>query len=132
VVDFGAHIRVLIADEPAFASALRVLLESQPGIEVVAIAPDGSAAVELAAELMPDVIVMDARLPVLDGFAAARVIRDAEVAAAIVLLTDVDELEVRDMDVVGANAFVARSEAAVALPAVLREIALLSPAAAPR
>jgi hypothetical protein len=39
---------------------------------------------------------------------------------------------VRDIDVVGTNAFVSRSEAAVALPAVLREIALLSPAAAPR
>jgi DNA-binding NarL/FixJ family response regulator len=66
-------IRVLLADDQALVrGGFRALLDAQEGIEVVGEAEDGSAAVELARELAPDVILMDIRMPVLDGLAATR------------------------------------------------------------
>ncbi|WP_157252060.1 response regulator [Nonomuraea typhae] len=66
-------IRVIIADDQAMVrEAFSVLLGAQPGIEVVATAEDGSVAVALAEELRPDVVVMDIRMPVLNGIEATR------------------------------------------------------------
>ena len=64
------HIRVLIVDDhPVVRQGLRVLLEVQDGIEVVGEAGDGAAALALAAEQKPDVILLDLKLPGLDGLA---------------------------------------------------------------
>jgi len=66
-------IRVLIADDQALVRAgFRALLDAQDGIEVVGEAADGREAVELARTLGPDVVLMDIRMPVLDGLAATR------------------------------------------------------------
>jgi len=66
-------IRVLLADDQALVRAgFHALLSAQEGIEVVGEAADGREAVELARELRPDVILMDIRMPVLDGLAATR------------------------------------------------------------
>ena len=66
-------IRVLLADDQALVRAgFRALLDAQGGIEVVGEAEDGRQAVELARQQKPDVILMDIRMPVLDGLAATR------------------------------------------------------------
>jgi DNA-binding NarL/FixJ family response regulator len=66
-------IRVLLADDQALVRAgFRALLERTPGVEVVGEAPDGDRAVALARELRPDVVLMDLRMPVLDGLEATR------------------------------------------------------------
>jgi DNA-binding NarL/FixJ family response regulator len=81
-------IRVLIADDHRlFAEALEVILATDERIEIVGKAADGEEAVGLAAALKPDVILMDIAMPKLDGLDAARLIREKQPAAAILMLT---------------------------------------------
>ena len=72
----GAPIRIIIADDHAILREGTVeLLKREPGLEVVGEAADGQQAVELAATLQPDVVVMDVRMPVVSGIDATRQIR---------------------------------------------------------
>lgn len=89
-------IRVLVADDQELVrTGLRMILDAQPGITVVAEAADGRRAVELARELRPDVCLLDIRMPVLDGIAATRELAGPDVAdpLAVVVITtfDLDE-----------------------------------------
>lgn len=83
-------IRVAVADDqPLFCAGLQMMVESQPDLEFAGAAHDGAHAVELAREARPDVMLMDIRMPNLDGIAATRAIRDSAAAALprIVVLT---------------------------------------------
>jgi DNA-binding NarL/FixJ family response regulator len=80
--------RVLVADDhPAFRRGLDLMLGAVDDIEIVGFAENGAQAVELSEELSPDVVLMDLRMPDLDGIEATRRINRLEAAPAVVVLT---------------------------------------------
>jgi DNA-binding NarL/FixJ family response regulator len=84
-------VRILIADDHRlFAESLARSLELDRRIEVVGLARNGIEAVRLAAELAPNVVLMDLRMPVLDGVEATRRIRDANPRTTVFVLTGSD------------------------------------------
>ncbi|MFI0925633.1 response regulator [Streptomyces sp. NPDC021012] len=130
-------IRVLLADDQALLrSAFKVLVESEPDMEVVGEAPDGAEAVALARATRPDVVLMDIRMPGTDGLAATRMITaDPELGdVRIVMLTtfEVDEYVVQSLRA-GASGFLGKGAEPEELLGAIRIAhageALLSPAA---
>ncbi|MFD7546733.1 response regulator [Streptomyces sp. NPDC059578] len=130
-------IRVLLADDQALLrSAFRVLVESEPDMEVVGEASDGAEAVRIAAETVPDVVLMDIRMPGTDGLSATRLIcRDPALSTVrVVMLTtfEVDEYVVQSLRA-GASGFLGKGSEPEELLGAIRLAAvgeaLLSPAA---
>ncbi|MFI5960383.1 response regulator [Cryptosporangium sp. NPDC051539] len=75
----GSSVRVLIADDKTMSrTSIRLLLSTEPGIEIVAEARDGAQAVEQARSLRPDVVLMDVRMPGMDGIEATKQITSDE------------------------------------------------------
>ncbi|MDV5146940.1 response regulator transcription factor [Streptomyces sp. SBC-4] len=90
----GQPIRVVIADdEPLIRAGIRMILISDPDIEVVAEAADGRAAVEVARAHAADVVLLDIQMPVLDGLSALPELRRAAPAARVIVLTTFGERE---------------------------------------
>jgi NarL family two-component system response regulator LiaR len=80
--------RVMLADDhPLLRQALRHVLETQPDIEVIAEASDGEEAVRFAAELVPDVVIMDISMPKLNGLEATKQIKARYPAIGVLVLT---------------------------------------------
>ncbi|MFE9770298.1 response regulator [Streptomyces sp. NPDC005931] len=130
-------IRVLLADDQALLrSAFRVLVDSEPDMEVVGEASDGAEAVRLAGEQRADVVLMDIRMPGTDGLAATRMISaDPRLAAVrVVILTtfEVDDYVVQSLRA-GASGFLGKGsepdELLNAIRIAAEGEALLSPAA---
>ncbi|WP_411076689.1 response regulator [Streptomyces sp. cmx-10-25] len=130
-------IRVLLADDQALLrSAFRILVDSEPDMEVVGEAPDGARAVELARTERPDVVLMDIRMPGTDGLAATRAITaDPGLSGVrIVMLTtfEADEYVVQSLRA-GASGFLGKGAEPEELLGAIRIAhageALLSPAA---
>ena len=85
--------RVMIVDDhELFRDALSMLLEAQ-GHDIVATASNGRHAIELVGELEPDVILMDVRMPILDGIAAAKLIKESWPETKVVMLSAFDDDE---------------------------------------
>ena len=83
----NAPIRVLVCDDQALIrTGFGTIIGAQPDLEVVGECADGRAAVDLAGRLRPDVVVMDVRMPVLDGIAATRLLAGAGVARPVKVL----------------------------------------------
>ncbi|MGW2400367.1 response regulator [Kitasatospora sp. NPDC001664] len=87
-------VRVLLADDqPLVRAALKMVITDAPDLELAGEAGNGAEAVALAAELRPDVVVMDLRMPVLDGIEATRRITSGAAGPQVVVLTTFDEDE---------------------------------------
>jgi DNA-binding NarL/FixJ family response regulator len=87
-------IRILLVDDQAlFREGLRTLLSIWDDIEVIAEAGNGAEAIELARQQRPDVVLMDLRMPVLDGVAATRRLREIQPASRVIILTTFDDDE---------------------------------------
>ncbi|UBU16502.1 response regulator [Nonomuraea gerenzanensis] len=84
-------IRIVIADDQAMVRAgLRMVVESDPGMEVVGEAADGREAVSVARRTRPDIVLMDISMPRLDGLAAAKELLDAPAPPKVITLTTFD------------------------------------------
>jgi DNA-binding NarL/FixJ family response regulator len=126
-------IRVLIADDESLVrGGLRMILEAHKDIEVAAEAEDGHRAVRLAEQLQPDIVLMDIRMPGLDGLEATRRILAARTGARILVLTtfDLDEYVYEAMRA-GASGFLLKSARPQQLVEAVRTVvagdALLAP-----
>ena len=119
-------IRLLIADDQALVrSGLRMILDSQDDLQVVAEAEDGRAAVELTRAHQPDVVLMDVRMPGLDGIAAARqIFADPGVRTRVLVLTTFDgDSHVYDAVRAGASGFLLKTVSPGQLIEAVRTIA---------
>jgi DNA-binding NarL/FixJ family response regulator len=131
-----SSIRVLIVDDhPVVREGLSAMLERQEGMSVVGEAADGVSAVQKAVETTPDVILMDLRMPVMDGVEAMRRIGARVPSARVIVLTtyDTDEYIVRGIEA-GAKAYLLkdspRDELFDAIRAVHRGESLIQPSVA--
>ena len=129
-------IRVLLADDHAiFRDGLRAILDRQKDIVVVGEAGDGVEAVKKAAELAPDIVLMDINMPVMDGVRASRLITAQDQRVGIIILTMYREDEyVFEAIKAGARGYVVKDararEVLKAIRAVHRGEALIDPATA--
>ena len=130
------RITVLIADDhPVVRQGLQVLLSVTGDIEVVGEAADGGQAVALAAELDPDVILLDLKLPVMDGIAVLRELRDSGCGARALVLTSAPDRSLVSLAVqAGAAGFLYKDVDPDALVRAIRSVhdghTLLAPDAA--
>jgi DNA-binding NarL/FixJ family response regulator len=127
-------ISVLIADDQDLVrTGFRLILDGEPDLRVVGEAADGRQAIEHVARLRPDVVLMDIRMPVLDGIAATRTILAGPPAPKIIMLTtfDLDEFVYAALTA-GASAFLLKDVKAEQLADSIRTVhrgdALLAPA----
>jgi DNA-binding NarL/FixJ family response regulator len=128
---------VVVDDEPMVCAHLRTILGSAPDIEIVDEAHDGAAGVEAVVRSRPDIVLMDLRMPVMDGIAAIeRIVRPGQPPVVVVLTTfDADQYVLRALRA-GAAGFLVKSTPPEDLIGLVRVAAeghtVLSPAAARR
>ena len=129
-------IRVLIADDaPLFRRGLYVVLSTEPNIEVVAEAENGEEAIAKAEEVAPDVVLMDVRMPRVNGIDAARAIREASPSTKIIMLTVSDEDDdLYEAIKAGANSYLLKEVSVEEVPEAIRAVvqgqSLISPSMA--
>jgi DNA-binding NarL/FixJ family response regulator len=131
-------IRVLLADDQALLRmGFRLILEAEPDLTVVGEAADGAVAITMTAALHPDVVLMDVRMPGLDGLAATAAITAASPASKVIILTtfDLDEYVFAGLKA-GASGFLLKDTPPADLLTAIRSVAggdaVLAPAATRR
>ncbi|MFV2018264.1 response regulator [Micromonospora sp. LOL_023] len=127
-------VRILLADDqPLLRTGFRMVLGAEDDLDIVGEAGDGAEAVDLARRLLPDVVLMDIRMPRMDGVAATRAIVDARLPVRVLILTtfDLDEYVVGALRA-GASGFLAKDVPAEDLVAAIRTVAVGEAVVAPR
>ncbi|MEU9741381.1 response regulator [Micromonospora chersina] len=127
-------VRILLADDqPLLRTGFRMVLGTEDDLDIVAEAGDGVEAVELSRRLLPDVVLMDIRMPRMDGVAATRAIVDARLPVRVLILTtfDLDEYVVGALRA-GASGFLAKDVPAEDLVTAIRTVAAGEAVVAPR
>jgi DNA-binding NarL/FixJ family response regulator len=121
-------VRILIADDhQIFAESLMTALGEDERVDVVGIARNGQEAIDTGLELRPDVILMDLKMPLVDGFEATRRLREAGCDARIFILTGTDGgVGSENALAAGASGFVRKEQSLVELKQVLFEAAVLA------
>ncbi|MFE8886137.1 response regulator [Pseudarthrobacter enclensis] len=124
---------LLVDDQPLLRMGFRLILEGEEDLRIVGEASDGAEAVERVRDLSPDVVLMDVRMPVLDGIEATRAITAAGSPARIIILTtfDVDEYAFAGLQA-GASAFLLKDVAPSELIQAVRVVASGDAVVAPR
>lgn len=114
---------MIVDDSEEVRSDLRAVLQLMPDMEVLGEAADGMEAVALAQALRPDIVLMDLRLPGLDGFEATEQIRKRGLAKGVLMLTIYDEPENRARaERAGVDLFLAKRLGIEALVAAIRHV----------
>ncbi|MEC5180389.1 response regulator transcription factor [Arthrobacter sp. CG_A4] len=129
-----ARIRILLVDDqPLLRMGFRLILEGEDDLCIVGEASDGAEAVRRVRALTPDVVLMDVRMPVLDGIEATRAITTAGSVAKIIILTtfDLDEYAFAGLRA-GASAFLLKDVAPAELISAVRVVASGDAVVAPR
>jgi DNA-binding NarL/FixJ family response regulator len=118
-------LRVLIADDHAIVrQGLRLLIDSQPDMEVVGEADDGNAVLQQAKALNPDIIIMDISMPGMNGLAATRTLKERQSSLAIVALTRHDEeTHLEELLRAGASGYVLKQSAPMEFLRAIRAVA---------
>ncbi len=116
------HIRVLIADDRLSSrDGLKALLATRPVIDIVGEAADGHEAVQLVEQCRPDVVLMDVRMPVMDGLRATRIIKERWPEVKVIVLTMYPSHQTEAL-AAGADAFLVKGcPAEDLLEAILQE-----------
>jgi DNA-binding NarL/FixJ family response regulator len=124
---------LLVDDQPLLRTGFRMVLGAEPDVEVVGEAGDGQEGVDLARRLLPDVVLMDIRMPRMDGVAATKAIVAARLPVRVLILTtfDLDEYVVGALRA-GASGFLAKDVPAEDLVAAIRTVAAGEAVVAPR
>ena len=119
------RIKILIVDDHAVVrSGLRTILETEPEMEVVGEAGDGHAALELAQELLPDVVLMDINMGDWDGVTATRRVRNYVPSARVIVLTNYDEDDLVFSSIrAGASGYLLKEVTATQLTNSIRTVA---------
>ena len=123
--DVESRVRVLIVDdEPLIRNGFRFVLAVDPAIEVVGEAPDGAAAIELVRRHRPDVVLMDVRMPGVDGSQATATIV-AESSARVLAMTSIDaEGQLMRMLLAGASGYLLKDESPARIVDAIHRTAL--------
>jgi DNA-binding NarL/FixJ family response regulator len=124
---------LLVDDEPLLRLGFRLVLDSQPDLSVLGEAADGATAVRLVAELDPDVVLMDVRMPGMDGIDATRQIVRAQSRSRVLILTtfDLDEYAFAGLRA-GASGFLLKNVPPEDLLSAIRAVAGGDAVVAPR
>ncbi|MHA7154345.1 response regulator [Arthrobacter sp. TMN-50] len=128
------HLRILLVDDqPLLRMGFRLILEGEDGVEIVGEASDGAEGVRLATSLAPDVVLMDVRMPIMDGIEATRLITASGSGSRIIILTtfDLDEYAFAGLQA-GASAFLLKDVAPAELVHAVRVVASGDAVVAPR
>ena len=124
---------LLVDDQPLLRMGFRLILEGEDDLGIVGEASDGAEAIRQVRELAPDVVLMDVRMPVLDGIEATRAITKSGANARIIILTtfDLDEYAFAGLQA-GASAFLLKDVAPAELISAVRVVASGDAVVAPR
>ena len=117
-------IRILVADDSAeFRSAVGQFLDRLPQVEVIGLAEDGEQALTLAARTQPDLVLMDLKMPGLNGLEATRLIRADLFRAHVIVITLHDSAELQAASLAaGADRFISKHPLRAELPGAIAQL----------